>query len=431
MKNRLPLIPGVDGHRFSVVLPLIREPTSLFYAEQKKRSGEVYRNRNLQIIFLVTLIAIMGVSVITPALPGIMRTFGLSEREVGLLITLFTLPGVLLTPLLGVWADRFGRKTVLVPALLLFGTAGAACAFTTEFSHLLILRFIQGIGGASLGSLNITLIGDLFEGSRRTAAVGYNTSVLSVGTASYPALGGLLATFGWQYPFMLAALAVPIGVFVLFALESPRPSRDQDFRVYLAGVWKSVRNRQAIAIFVSSTLTFIVLYGPYLAFFPLMLDQSYGAPPALIGLIMSSTSLTTALTAANVGRLSRRFGSRELLVTAYLLYALAMLLIRLSPSIWFFLVPTVVFGIGMGLNTPRIMDLLTGLAPLEYRGGFMSFNGLVLRLGQTLGPIVMGAVHAVWGMDGVYYSGAAIGLGMVFLARPMTTGAPRGKERRA
>lgn len=170
---------------------------------------EVYRDRNLQLIFGVTLMAVLGVSSITPVFPQIARAFGVSPQEVGLLITVFTLPGVLLTPILGVLADRWGRKPVLVPALLLFGVAGGACGFAPRYDVLLALRFLQGVGAASLGSLNLTLIGDLYGAKSRTAAMGYNASVLSVGTGSYPTIGGALALFGWSYPFLLPLLALP------------------------------------------------------------------------------------------------------------------------------------------------------------------------------------------------------------------------------
>jgi len=166
----------------------------------------VLKDKNLHIIFGITLSAVMGVSSIAPALPVIARALDVTTDQIGLLITVFALPGILLTPFLGVLADRFGRKRILIPSLLLYGIAGVACAFTTSFSDLLWLRFLQGAGSAALGALNITLIGDLFQGNRRATAMGYNGSVLSVGTAVYPAIGGLLAAFAWNYPFFSAGL---------------------------------------------------------------------------------------------------------------------------------------------------------------------------------------------------------------------------------
>ena len=69
--------------------------------------------------------AVLGTSSVTPAFPRIVRELGVSPGQVVLLITFFTLPGVLLTPVAGVLSDRFGRETILVPSLLLFGLVAA------------------------------------------------------------------------------------------------------------------------------------------------------------------------------------------------------------------------------------------------------------------------------------------------------------------
>jgi ACDE family multidrug resistance protein len=186
---------------------------------QREGGGEpVYKDHNLHVIWFVTLLAALGSSSVAPAFPGIREEFGISVGQVGLLITVFTLPGVLLTPVAGVLSDWYGRRTILVPSLLLFGVAGGACALTRDFELLLALRVLQGVGAAALGAINVTLIGDLFSGRERTAALGYNSTVLSVGTASYPAIGGALATLGWFYPFALPIAAIPIALLVFFSL---------------------------------------------------------------------------------------------------------------------------------------------------------------------------------------------------------------------
>ncbi len=164
---------------------------------------QIKPDSNLLIIFSVTLMAILGVSSLTPAFPKIGETFNITLKEVGLLITIFTLPGIFLTPVLGILSDRYGRKIILVPSLLLFGVAGGCCYFAADFQRLLILGFRQGAGAASLGSLNVTILGDIYSGKNRVAAMGYNASVISVGTAGFPLIGGVLATFGWHYPFLM------------------------------------------------------------------------------------------------------------------------------------------------------------------------------------------------------------------------------------
>lgn len=200
-----------------------------------------------------------------------------------------------MTPVLGVLADRHGRKKILVPSLMLFGIAGGACAFAPNFNILLFLRLLQGIGAASLGSLNATIIGDLYSGEECTTALGYNASILSIGVAGYPVIGGALALVGWHYPFILPVFAIPIGLVVLFSLKSPEPRNEQSLREYLENALQSMENREVIVLSVGSIVTFIILYGSYLTYFPLLIGATFGSSTFVIGLIMSSVALTTAL----------------------------------------------------------------------------------------------------------------------------------------
>ncbi len=80
-----------------------------------------------------------------------------------------------------------------------------------------------------------------------------------------------------------------------------------------------------------------------------------------------------------------------------------------------FILPMVIFGIGMGINVPCIQSLLTTQAPIRYRAAFLSIYSMALRVGQTLGPIMMGMVSAVWGVEGVFFAGAVLSLLMIFV----------------
>lgn len=366
---------------------------------------KVYLDRNLQIVFCITLMAVLGVSSITPAFPKIVEALEISPQDVGLLITAFTLPGVTLVPIMGVLADRLGRKNILVPSLMLFGIAGGSCFLVKDFGLLLLLRFLQGIGGASLGSLNVTVIGDLYAGKERSAAMGYNASVLSIGTASYPVIGGALATLGWNYPFLLSLAAIPIGFLVLFGLRNPEPRSRENLKEYLTKAWGGVKNPHVIGLFTISVITFIVLYGPYLTYFPL-LASLFGANPALIGFIMSVMSFTTALASSQLGKLTNVCPEKGLIMIASILYSLALLITPSISSLYLLLIPAIIFGVAHGLNIPNIQTLLAELAPMEHRAALMSINGMVLRLGQTLGPIVMGITYATVGINSVFYVGA-------------------------
>ncbi len=354
--------------------------------------------------------AVLGVSSVTPAFPEIVRAFGISSGQVGLLITVFTLPGILLTPVLGVLSDRYGRKKILVPALLLFGVAGGACALARNFELLLLLRFFQGMGAAALGTLNVTVIGDIYEGRERTAALGLNSSVLSIGTASYPAIGGLLATFGWFYPFALPVLAVPIGVMVLLSLHNPEPVSEQGLKEYFGSVWQHLRDREVLGLICASLLTFIILFGPQLSFLPILMNDRFDAPSYVIGAVLSGASLTTALVSSQLGRLTGRFDEKTLLRAAFLIYACGLALVAIVPTLPLLLLPAALFGIAQGINLPNVFSLLNAHAPNENRGAFMATNGMSLRTGQTIGPLLMASLAGTLGFTGAYLAAAGIAL---------------------
>ncbi|MCA1731161.1 MAG: MFS transporter [Actinobacteria bacterium] len=383
----------------------------------EREGGEpVYKDHNLHVIWFVTLMAVLGSSSVAPAFPEIREQFGVSAGQVGLLITVFTLPGVFLTPVAGVLSDRYGRRTILVPSLLLFGIAGGACALARDFEMLLVLRVLQGVGAAALGALNVTLIGDLFSGRDRTVALGYNSSVLSIGTGSYPAIGGALATFGWFYPFALPILAIPIALLVLFSLRNSEPHNKQGLKEYAGSVWEQVKSRQVVGLLIGNLVTFIILFGALITYLPTVMYENFGAPPLVIGLVLASSSLTTALTSTQLGRLTDRFSEKPLIRVSFVLYAISLGLVPLVPSVWLLLVPTVIFGVAQSINIPNSFSLLNEAAPAENRGAFMSLNSTILRLGQTLGPVLMSAAAIPFGLDSAYFALAALSAAMCLVA---------------
>ncbi len=380
--------------------------------------------RNMIIIFGVTLIAVMGISSITPAFPGIIKYFGISTQQVGWLIAAFTLPGIFLTPVSGILADRFGRKLVLVPSLFIFGIAGFMCSFMRDFHLLLVFLFIEGIGAAGLSSINITLIGDLYAGEKRTALMGYNASILSIGTAAYPALGGFIAVFGWQYIFYLPLLAIPLAIFVIFGLNNPEPKDHQGIGEYFRRIWKSINKSSVWGLFLVNMLVFVLLYGAYLTYFPILLSERLDASSVQIGMMMSIMSLVTAATSSQLGRISKRFRSKTILLSGATFYFLAMLSLLFSQSWTQVVVSVMVFGLGHGLLLPSIQNLLVGFASIKERAAFMSVNSMVLRIGQTIGPLLIGVFYAIGSLQGSFIAGAVVAM-MMFLA---VAGMVKGSE---
>jgi MFS family permease len=213
--------------------------------------------------------------------PGIKRT----PQKIGLLISVFSFPSLVLGPIVGVLADRVGRKKILVPSLVLFGIAGTACAFARDFNLLLWFLFLQGIGAASLHSLTIALISDLYSGVRRTTAIGYNTSIITASKAIYSIIGGALAVRGWHYPFLLSLAAIPVALLVWFGLKNPEPTGEKHLKVNLLNASKSLKNRQLLGLFMVSIAQFMLIYGAFRTYLPLLIAYSFKSSSLIIGLI--------------------------------------------------------------------------------------------------------------------------------------------------
>lgn len=379
------------------------------------KTKTIFENKNLYIIFGVTLVAVMGVASITPAFPSIINYFQITTQQVGWLIASFTLPGIFLTPVTGVLADRIGRKRILVPSLFVFGLAGFACVFIHDFDTLLVLRFIQGIGASSLATINITLIGDIFTGEKRVAAMGFNASVLSIGTATYPAIGGLLTVLGWPYVFVLPLLAIPLGIWVIYGLKNPEPKNRMGLKEYFGNVWKSVNKPIVWGLFISNILVFVILYGSYLTYFPIMLEERFGANSVIIGAAMSVMSLITAFVSSQLPRVNRLLKERSQLLVAATLYFTSLLVVSVAFGWGMVVLALTLFGAGHGIIIPSIQNMLVSMASIQERAAFMSLNSMVLRVGQTIGPLVVGLFYALGGLTASFLGGAGAAVIMFVL----------------
>jgi MFS family permease len=364
---------------------------------------KLYTNPNLIIAFSITLIVVMGVTNITPALPAMATFFNIPYSSVALLITVFTMPGIIVTPILGIVSDRIGRRILIIPSLLIFGITGTIMFFVKDFSWLLILRFIQGVGVSALGAINTTIIGDMFSGKDRTTAFGYNASVLNIGTAAYPVIGGLLCIAGWNYPFLLSAFAFVVAWFVIFHLHNPEPVNEVALKDYFKTIAAIIKKPYIIGLLSTNILTFTLLYGPIITYFPYIISYRFNGDSATIGLIMSLMSIVTAITATQLQWLSTRFSEKNLIFYSFLGFAISFIIAGLAQNYFWLTVAIIIGGASNAINNPSLLSLLTGAAPTHYRGAIMSLNGMGLRVGQTVGPIIMAMLLAIVTVDVAFY----------------------------
>ncbi|WP_430735205.1 MFS transporter [Halodesulfovibrio aestuarii] len=374
------------------------------------------KDKNLLLIFGITLFVVMGVSSILPVLPSAGRSLNIPAEKIGLILTSFTLPGIFLTPFAGIIADRYGRKPVLIPALIIFGLAGFSCSLTTNFKTILFLRVLQGIGVAPISLLYGTIVGDLYSGKKRLEVMGYSATVLSLGTAIFPFIGGLLGEIGWQYPFMLPILALPLAALCAIYLDIPNPKSNETVASYLKKTALIVSSKEALILFGMTLCTFTILYGPIITYVPILSDTVFHASPSRIGFLFGISSLFTGAAASQLGRLRKTVSVRTMLCFAAIFFCAAMVTMPIPHTFWLLAIPISFFGMGQGLSFPNLAAKLTGIATIEKRAAVMAVNGTVLRIAQTIGPPLFSIPLLLGGISAVFYTAISIGVAMFVLA---------------
>lgn len=349
--------------------------------------GIPWRSPRLHVILASSLIGVMGVSLLSPVLPALRATFGITDAQVGLIITVYTLPGIVLTPFVGLVADRFGRRQTLVPLLVLFGVAGAGIAVTDTFRGVLVLRFIQGIGASALVTLALTLAGDYYDGDRQRAVIGLNSSALGTGAAFYPLIGGVLAGIRWEFPFIFFGVAILVGVAAFLILDEQGPSAVDPINVYLSRIRAVATMPEAFGIYLAAFATFFLYYGAILTAMPLLLADQYGVVEPYLGLLLAVVSITNAIVAAFYGRLQAATSLGPLVATGFLLFGIALLGVRIATSPLDIAVLLVIYGIGFGVVMPSLNSAVVTIASAEHRASMLGIQASMLRVGQTLGPI--------------------------------------------
>lgn len=359
------------------------------------RSGTVpWQASNLHIVLASSMVGIMGVSLLTPVLPQLKGVFGVGDAAVGLIVPAFTIPGVVLTPFIGLLADRIGRRWTLVPLLVLFGVAGAGIAFASTFRQVLLLRVLQGVGGSALIMLAITLIGDYYDDPRRSAVIGINGGAIGSSGAIFPFVGGTLAAVRWQVPFLFFGVAILVGLYALSVLDEPTIGEQQSVREYFRRIRGVVAYPRAVAANLTVLVHFFMFYGMLTAI-PLVLGDSYGLSSSRIGIVLATLSVASAACNTQYGRISTRVGPVVLIAVGFLLYGGSLLGLATQPSLALVVVCLLAFGTGVGLITPSLDSTIVGLVPEELRAGLMSVRTSMLRLGQTIGPVAFTAAASL------------------------------------
>src|SRR3990167_2692929 len=357
----------------------------------------------LALVYLSSVMIIMGVNFIQPALPAMMEPLGISESALGLVMTVYTAPAIFLSPLFGIVADLYGRRLLLAWGLVLFGLSGTAITLAPSFLWVLILRAIQGIGFSAVIPLTIVLIGDLLEGDSEVGGQGLKVFLDRIGYLVFPPLGGILAAIAWFWPFALYLIVVPLGLMVLFWMPETKASGNSGGTwSYLGDMLRLTRHPRLLVAFSAGFLRFFLDYG-FLTYFPLFLVRSHGISTATAGFLYAFFSAGAMLTSSQAGRLAAGHDKAKLLFLAFVVSGAALVAVPFLPGVWLVGIALFFYGLANGVISPMQKSLLTQNAPTEMRGGIISFDRLIQQVSKTVSTTVVGLLLVAASLSTIFW----------------------------
>lgn len=363
----------------------------------------------ITLVYAVTVTGILSTTLILPAIPDILDAFDQPDGRAGLLVAAGSLPGIVVAPLIGGLADRFGRRRVLVPCLVIFGVAGGLGGLAPTFEALVLARLVQGIGSAGLINLAVVVIGDHWDGEERARAIGRNAAVLTVSLAVLPGVGGLLTEIGgWRLAFAPYLLALVTAVAVHRRLPEVDLGEAVPLRAQMRAAGRVLRRPIVAGTIVTGMLVFVMIFGLYLATLPILLERDFGLGAGLRGLVAAVPASAATLVSFNLGRLKSRWGRRRLVMASSLLFAAAFLLIGAAPSLLVLFAGAVLYGMAEGASIPALQDTIVAVTPAPSRGAVMAVFVAAARLGQTVGPLMAGIGITALGASATFLVGAGL-----------------------
>jgi EmrB/QacA subfamily drug resistance transporter len=407
--------------------------------------------------FVITSLALFMVVldnlVVSTALPVIRTDLGASLEELEWTVNAYTLTFAVFLLTGAALGDRFGRRRMLVIGLGIFTAASAAAALAPSMEALIIARAIQGIGGAIVTPLTLTILSDAFPKEKRGLALGAWSGIAGLAVASGPLVGGAVVDgISWQWIFWLN---VPIGIILVpMAFGLLRETRGPAGRLDLPGLalasggllglvwglvqgnghgWTSPQIVASLTIGTILTAAFVVwelrapapmlpmrffrnrafaaangasllmYFGMFGSIFLLtqFLQTVQGHSPLGAGLRVLPWTAMPMLVAPIAGALSDRIGGRPLMAAGLALQAIGLgwLAAVSTPTVPYsqLVVPFILSGAGMAMFFAPVANVVLSSVRPEEEGQASGANNAIREVGGVFGVAVLASVFAQYG----------------------------------
>jgi DHA1 family tetracycline resistance protein-like MFS transporter len=377
-------------------------------------------NKALIPILGITLVDVLGFTMLIPILPFYAEHYGASPVAIGLIYSTVALCALIASPFWGRLSDRIGRKGVLLAAqiasaagFLLLGIGGALWV-------IYVARAIEGLGGGGLG-ITQAYVSDVTTPQERARAFGLVGATFGVGFLIGPALSGTLVRFGYAVPLFLgAALAVTTVFLTIFLL--PESHTGATAAVNLKTIVSALRAPD-LGTLLLAQFAFSFAFYSWISIFALFVERvlSFG-PSQSSFLFVISAVIGIVVQALLIGKLVDRFGEGRIAITGLLCAGAGYAAVPYISSTATLLPVLVLWALSGALVRPSFTALISRAAPAPNRGALFGVNDSLGNVAFLIAPLVATTiftrqVHAV-GVAPALATIAALAIGWRLFVRP-------------
>ncbi|MGG0591218.1 MFS transporter [Priestia megaterium] len=349
----------------------------------------------------VPLIMTLGNSMLIPVLPVIEKRLQISSLQVSMIITVYSIFAIFLIPIAGYLSDRFGRKKIIIPSLLLAAVGGALTGWASwqmanPFWVILIGRAIQGIGSAGAMPVVMPCVGDMFTDEQEiTKGLGLIETANTFGKVLSPILGAFLAAMIWFLPFWFIPILCLISILlVIFLVKVPKndsssEQKKKSITQFLKDLKKTLKENIGwlMAIFILGAIIMLVLFG-VLFYLSTILEERYHIVNTKKGLVMAIPLLALSISSFVAGK---KVGNNKIVMKwsaffGFLLLTCSFIILFFNTSLFSILLTLVLGGIGIGAALPSLDALITEGIEKEERGTITSLYSSMRFVGVAAGP---------------------------------------------
>jgi MFS family permease len=341
-------------------------------------SRSISKTGTFTLLSIASLTIMVG-CVLVPGLPSIATRLGVADAA-SWLVTLPSLGVVLSGPFAALLMQRLGLRRTLLAGLFLYGLLGVSGMFLHGHLAMFANRFLLGAPTALLMAAGTGLISAFFSGQARLRMIARQGMTIELGGVIFLALGGLLASAGWRYPFLLYLVS---WLLMLLAWRCvPALAPDQDGDEAPAPGQQAVPSRALGMVYGLATLSMTVFFAAIIVL-PMRLQQLRWNE-AGAGYFLSFVSLVAVGAAWLMPKLVQRVHEHGTLGAAFACYALGHALFASAATPPMLLAGGVALGLGFGLSVPLCTHMTVERSHLPSRSRNLAYLSMAIFGGQFL-----------------------------------------------